>query len=109
MRGRLGQEDAKGEQGASKIPVDSQNAMQAELKIREAALNEQALRDAQVELAWHKNLSDLLMEELVKTRAQAQAFRVQVADMKTTGERAVQDECLNWHRVTATLQVRLSL
>jgi len=66
---------------------------------------EHGLRDAQIDLAWHKALTDLLMEELVKTREQANSFKKQISEIKVSSEQVVQDENRNWKMITDSLKV----
>ena len=67
------------------------------------------LRDAQIDLDWHRTLTDLLMDELVKTREQANAFKRQIAEIKLSSEQVIQDESRNWKLVTDSLKVYKNL
>ncbi len=71
----------------------------------EAEKLERNLHEVQIELAWHKALSDLLMEELGKTREKADVLRGQVAEIKESAEQAVKDENDNWRMTTENLKV----
>ncbi len=73
----------------------------------EADKLERNLQEARSELAWHKALSDLLMEELTKTRQKADVLREQVADIKDSAEQTIKDESSNWQMTTEKLKVRL--
>jgi hypothetical protein len=66
------------------------------------------MHDTQIELAWQKTLSQLLMSELMKTREQAQNYLKQVVGIKATAEQAVHQENSNWKKITDTLKVSLN-
>ena len=66
---------------------------------------EHGLRNAQMDLAWHKTLTDLLMEELIKTREQANVFKEQITNIKISSEKVIQDENKNWKIATDSLKV----
>ena len=59
------------------------------------------LQEMQIELTWHKTLNDLLLEEIVKTREQANTLQNQMSDIKTSSEQAIQDENKNWQSITS--------
>ncbi len=69
---------------------------------------ENALKEAQIEQRWHKTLSDLLMEELLKCREQIKMLKEQVEKTEESAEKAIKDEAQNWSAVTTNLKVRLS-
>ncbi len=62
------------------------------------------LKEAHNELSWHKTLSDLLMEEIGKTREQATTLQKQMAEMKATSERLIESENRNWQLITKSLK-----
>lgn len=71
----------------------------------EQAKYESELKEARNEVAWHKTLSDLLMEELIKTREQATTYKNQASEIKNSAEQAVQDENRNWQIIIKSLKV----
>ena len=77
--------------------------------LRKVEILEHGLRDAQMDLAWHKTLTDLLMEELIKTREQSNIFKAKISNIKSSSEQAIQDENKNWKSVTDLLKVKVKL
>jgi len=91
------------------IKTASQNKVQSSIclsfknnQIEELTSN---LQEIQIELAWHKTLTDLLMTEVVKTREQASILKKQVEEIKSSSEQAIQDENRNWQLITNSLKV----
>lgn len=76
-----------------------------EMRGEEVDSLEHSLRDAQIDLAWHKEMTDMLIKELGKTREQANMFKNQVADIKVSSEQVIQDENRNWKMITDSLKV----
>lgn len=66
------------------------------------------LQEMQIELTWHKTLNDLLLEEIVKTREQANTLQNQMSDIKTSSEQAIQDENKNWQSIINSLKVTIN-
>ncbi len=66
---------------------------------------ENSLKEAQIEQRWHKTLSDLLMDELLKCREQIKMLRDEVSKTESSAEKAIKDESLNWGNVTSNLKV----
>lgn len=93
-------------------PINDNSALQmqyesVELNKDEFAQYEMDLKEARMEMTWHKTLSDFLMAELVKTREQANTYRNQASEIKSSAEQAVQDENRNWQIITKSLKVFL--
>ena len=65
---------------------------------------EKNLQEMQVELGWHKTLTNLIMEELNKTRAQVETLKKQVVEITKTSEQQVIDENRNWQTATNSLK-----
>jgi len=63
------------------------------------------LREKQIELDWHKTLTELLMSELTKTRKQTSDLRVEIEELKRSSEQAIHDEYKNWQLATTSLKV----
>ncbi len=78
---------------------------EVEIRGEEMEALEHGLRDAQIDLAWHKEMTDLLMKELAKSREQVTTLKNQVADIKLSSEQVIQDENRNWKMVTDSLKV----
>jgi len=84
-------------------------AAMTSVKLSEIETLGHGLRDAQIDLNWHKMLTDLLMDELIKTRKQADSFKQQVAEIKISSEQVIQDENKNWKAVTDSLKARFTI
>ena len=65
------------------------------------------LHEAKIEMAWNKTLSDLLIEELKKTRDKLEALKQRVSEIKESAEQAIKDGDYNWKTITECLKVRL--
>jgi len=74
-------------------------------KKREKDSIEEELKDAQNEMMWHKALSNLLMEEVVKSRDQGNALRKQINEIKESSEKLIEDENKKWQLITDSLKV----
>eukprot|EP00826_Nyctotherus_ovalis_P037458 TRINITY_DN3414_c0_g2_i1.p1 TRINITY_DN3414_c0_g2~~TRINITY_DN3414_c0_g2_i1.p1 ORF type:complete len:1020 (+),score=257.08 TRINITY_DN3414_c0_g2_i1:221-3280(+) len=62
------------------------------------------LREKQIELDWHKTLTDLLMAELAKTRKLANDLKAELEELKRSSEQAIHDEIKNWQLATSALK-----
>eukprot|EP00831_Metopus_contortus_P050048 TRINITY_DN4192_c0_g1_i1.p1 TRINITY_DN4192_c0_g1~~TRINITY_DN4192_c0_g1_i1.p1 ORF type:complete len:230 (-),score=35.81 TRINITY_DN4192_c0_g1_i1:46-735(-) len=65
---------------------------------------ENDVKDATIETQWNKALSNMLMEELTKTREQCNRFKDQITEVKAAAEKAVLDENQNWSIITGSLK-----
>ncbi len=67
-----------------------------------------SLKETQLELAWNKTLSELLLAELAQTKEQLKATREQMAEIKRSSEQIIQQENENWQQVMRSLKVHQS-
>jgi len=87
------------------------NEQHTEMGVKEEQITklDGELHEAQIELAWHKALDDLLIEELKKTRGKLDILRNQMNEIKSSAERAIKDENENWKCITDSLKVFILL
>eukprot|EP01022_Parablepharisma_sp_SALTPOND_P030089 TRINITY_DN752_c0_g2_i1.p1 TRINITY_DN752_c0_g2~~TRINITY_DN752_c0_g2_i1.p1 ORF type:complete len:1098 (+),score=127.79 TRINITY_DN752_c0_g2_i1:4952-8245(+) len=94
--------------GALRPPLQkNMTTVCASFKLGQMEQLEANFQELQIELAWHKTLTDLLMTELIKTREQASTLRNEIEEIKASSEQTIQDENRNWQMITNSLKVRL--
>ena len=84
-----------------------QSIVCSSFRVEQVEQLESNMQELQIELAWHKTLTDLLMTEVMQSRDQEKTLTNEIKEVRASSEQAIQDENRNCQMILSSLKVCL--